>query len=79
MPVKRTAPNTRASDRKPGDIRCFSFCPGKDLGAYGEARMVADKPEYARVIRAHDWGAGRIPPCPRGYNYRVEDSGAVLK
>ena len=66
-----------------GDIGCFSFYPGKNLGAYGEAGMVVtDNPEYARMIRMlRDWGAERkYHHVLKGYNYRMEGiQGAVLR
>ena len=35
-----------------GDISCFSFYPGKNLGAYGEAgAVVTNNSEFARIIR----------------------------
>src|SRR6476646_2525607 len=42
-----------------GDLACFSFHPGKNLGAYGEGgAVVTDNPEHARIIRMYrDWGA----------------------
>jgi len=41
------------------DMACFSFYPGKNLGAYGEGGMITtDKPEYDRTLRMlRDWGA----------------------
>ena len=41
-----------------GDLGCFSFYPGKNLGAYGEGGLVTtNNPEYARTIRMlRDWG-----------------------
>ncbi|HEV2398627.1 MAG TPA: DegT/DnrJ/EryC1/StrS family aminotransferase, partial [Candidatus Sulfotelmatobacter sp.] len=41
-----------------GDIACFSFYPGKNLGAYGEGGAVTtSNSEYARTIRLlRDWG-----------------------
>jgi dTDP-4-amino-4,6-dideoxygalactose transaminase len=66
-----------------GDMGCFSFYPGKNLGAYGEAGMVVtDNPEYARTIRMlRDWGAERkYHHVLKGYNYRMEGiQGAVLR
>lgn len=66
-----------------GDIACFSFYPGKNLGAYGEAGMITTgNPEYARKIRMlRDWGAERkYHHVVKGYNYRMEGiQGAVLR
>src|SRR5213594_946762 len=41
-----------------GDLGCFSFYPGKNLGAYGEGGIVTtNNPEYASIIRMlRDWG-----------------------
>src|SRR5439155_22997515 len=41
-----------------GDLACFSFYPGKNLGAYGEGGIVmTNNPEYASIIRMlRDWG-----------------------
>ena len=66
-----------------GDMACFSFYPGKNLGAYGEGGMVVtDNPDYARKIRMlRDWGAEkRYHHELKGYNYRLEGiQGAVLR
>ena len=66
-----------------GDMGCFSFYPGKNLGAYGEGGMVVtDNPEYARKIRMlRDWGAEKkYQHVLKGYNYRLEGiQGAVLR
>jgi len=66
-----------------GDMGCFSFYPGKNLGAYGEGGMVVtDHPEYARTIRMlRDWGAeNKYQHVLKGYNYRLEGiQGAVLR
>jgi len=66
-----------------GDMGCFSFYPGKNLGAYGEGGMVVtDNPEYARKIRMlRDWGAEKkYQHVLKGYNYRLEGiQGAILR
>ena len=66
-----------------GDMACFSFYPGKNLGAYGEGGMVVtDSTEYARTIRMlRDWGAEqKFRHVLKGYNYRLEGlQGAVLR
>ena len=66
-----------------GDMGCFSFYPGKNLGAYGEGGMtVTHNPDYARTIRMlRDWGAERkYEHVLKGYNYRLEGiQGAVLR
>lgn len=66
-----------------GHLACFSFYPGKNLGAYGEGGMVLTSDEgWARKIRMlRDWGQDRkynhlLP----GYNYRMEGiQGAILR
>jgi dTDP-4-amino-4,6-dideoxygalactose transaminase len=66
-----------------GDMGCFSFYPGKNLGAYGEGGMVVtDDPEFARKIRMlRDWGAEKkYQHVLKGYNFRLEGiQGAVLR
>ena len=66
-----------------GDMGCFSFYPGKNLGAYGEGGMVVTaNDEYARKIRMlRDWGAEKkYQHVLKGYNYRLEGlQGAVLR
>lgn len=66
-----------------GDIGCFSFYPGKNLGAYGEGgAVVTANPEYNRTIRMlRDWGAEkRYHHVLKGYNYRLEGiQGAILR
>jgi len=66
-----------------GELACFSFYPGKNLGAYGEGGMVVtDNPEYASVIRKlRDWGQSRrYHHDMRGFNYRMDGiQGAILR
>lgn len=66
-----------------GHMACFSFYPGKNLGACGEGGMVVtNNPEYARTIRMlRDWGAEKkYHHVLKGYNYRMEGiQGAVLR
>ncbi len=65
-----------------GDLGCFSFYPGKNLGAYGEGGMVVtDNADYARTIRMlRDWGQDvRYHHVLKGFNYRMEGlQGAIL-
>jgi dTDP-4-amino-4,6-dideoxygalactose transaminase len=62
---------------------CFSFYPGKNLGAYGEGGAVTTgDSEVARRVRAlRDWGAERkYHHDLKGFNYRLEGmQGAILK
>jgi len=65
-----------------GVASCFSFYPGKNLGAYGEGGAVAtDDPHLAaRVRRLRDHGqTQRYEHAEIGYNARMEGiQGAVL-
>jgi dTDP-4-amino-4,6-dideoxygalactose transaminase len=66
-----------------GDMGCFSFYPGKNLGAYGEGGMVVtNKAGYTRTLRMlRDWGAEqKYHHVLKGYNFRLEGiQGAVLR
>lgn len=66
-----------------GDMACFSFYPGKNLGAAGEGGMVVTaSPESARTVRMlRDWGAEKkYHHVLKGYNFRMEGiQGAVLR
>ena len=66
-----------------GDLACFSFYPGKNLGAYGEAgAVVTNNAEYAQRMRVlRDQGQSRkYYHDELGYNYRLEGiQGAVLR
>jgi dTDP-4-amino-4,6-dideoxygalactose transaminase len=66
-----------------GDVGCFSFYPGKNLGAYGEGGMaVTANVEFLRTLRMlRDWGAEKkYEHVLKGYNYRLEGlQGAILR
>ena len=66
-----------------GDMGCFSFYPGKNLGAYGEGGAVTtNNAEYSRTVRMlRDWGQDRkYHHVLRGFNYRMEGfQGAILR
>jgi dTDP-4-amino-4,6-dideoxygalactose transaminase len=66
-----------------GDMGCFSFYPGKNLGAYGEGGIVVTNNEdYAKTMRMlRDWGQEKkYHHVLKGYNYRMEGvQGAVLR
>ena len=66
-----------------GDLSCFSFYPGKNLGACGEAGMITtNNKEYAEKIRSlRDWGQSqRYYHDFQGFNYRMEGlQGAILR
>lgn len=65
-----------------GDLGCFSFYPGKNLGAFGEGgAVVTDRPDLARrVSLLRDWGQeAKYKHVVAGYNYRMDGiQGAVL-
>lgn len=65
------------------DMACFSFYPGKNLGAYGEGgAVVTANAEWASLIRKmRDWGQSRryYHDLP-GFNNRLEGmQGAILR
>lgn len=66
-----------------GRAGCFSFYPGKNLGAYGEGGAVTTgDAEVARLVRMlRDWGAEqKYHHVLKGFNYRLEGvQGAVLR
>jgi dTDP-4-amino-4,6-dideoxygalactose transaminase len=66
-----------------GDIGCFSFYPGKNLGAFGEGGCVTtNNAELAKTVRLlRNWGEeSRYHHVLRGYNYRMEGlQGAILR
>lgn len=65
-----------------GIMGCFSFYPGKNLGAYGEGgAVVTNDPALDKTIRMlRDWGTEkRYHHDLKGFNYRMEGiQGAVL-
>jgi dTDP-4-amino-4,6-dideoxygalactose transaminase len=65
-----------------GDLACFSFYPGKNLGAYGEAgAVVTNNEQYVEPMKQwRDQGQSAKYLHERvGYNYRMEAiQGAVL-
>src|SRR5271165_4269523 len=65
-----------------GDLGCFSFYPGKNLGAYGEGgAVVTNHDGYAKTIgMLRDWGQScKYHHDLRGFNYRMEGmQGAIL-
>jgi len=65
-----------------GEMSCFSFYPGKNLGAYGEGGgLVTNNSDYAARAKAlRDHGSTkRYYHDEVGYNYRMEGiQGAVL-
>ena len=66
-----------------GDMGCFSFYPGKNLGAYGEGGIVVtSNAEYTKTIRMlRDWGQEKkYHHVLKGFNYRMEGlQGAILR
>lgn len=65
-----------------GHIGCFSFYPGKNLGACGEGGAVTtNDASFADAIRSlRDWGQqGRYNHVRHGFNYRMDGvQGAAL-
>ncbi len=62
---------------------CFSFYPGKNLGAYGEGGMVvtSNAAHAAKIRMLRDWGQEkRYHHVLKGFNYRMDGiQGAVLR
>ena len=82
-PRRRTARNTKAKpSARSAQISCFSFYPGKNLGAAGEGgALVTNNAAFAkraRSLREHG-STVRYYHDEVGFNYRMEGiQGAVL-
>ena len=64
-----------------GDISCFSFYPGKNLGAYGDGgAVVTDKEEYANTIKTlRNYGESKKYHHEAiGYNSRLDAIQAAI-
>lgn len=66
-----------------GHAGCFSFYPGKNLGAYGEGgAIVSNDPEIMKTVRMlRDWGqAKKYDHVLKGFNARLDEiQAAVLR
>ncbi|CAA7613654.1 Pleiotropic regulatory protein [Candidatus Terasakiella magnetica] len=66
-----------------GHVGCFSFYPGKNLGAYGEGgAIVSSDPEIMQTVRMlRDWGqAKKYDHVLKGFNARLDEiQAAVLR
>jgi dTDP-4-amino-4,6-dideoxygalactose transaminase len=66
-----------------GQMSCFSFYPGKNLGAYGEGgAVVTNDADLARKVRVmRNWGEERrYEHAVKGFNYRMDGiQGAILR
>ena len=75
MPPRRTGPSTGRKAGTLGFCGCFSFYPGKNLGAYGEAgAVVTDDEQVAdrlRPLRDHAQSR-RYHHSELGFNYRMD-------
>lgn len=64
-----------------GDIACFSFYPGKNLGAYGDAGAVVTNNEaYAEKVRLlRDCGrTSKYEHAEEGFNHRLDTMQAAI-
>ena len=84
LPGARRRVQGPAASAALGDVGCFSFYPGKNLGAYGEGGMVVTSNDgaCAKTIRMlRDWGQEKkYHHVLKGFNYRMEGiQGAILR
>ena len=81
-PARRTARRATASaPERAARIAAFSFYPGKNLGAAGDAgALVTDDDELAERARAlREHGAGReVPARARGFTARLDTIQAIV-
>ena len=82
MPAKRTAPSTKGGAvGSKGHAACFSFYPGKNLGAFGEAgAVVTNDPQIAakiKVLRDHGQET-KYHHSVVGWNGRMDGFQAVV-
>lgn len=64
-----------------GDLGCFSFYPGKNLGAYGEGGLVTTRHDgYAQtLLMLRDWGARqKYHHEIKGFNFRLDSLQAAI-
>ncbi|QPF86538.1 DegT/DnrJ/EryC1/StrS family aminotransferase [Bradyrhizobium genosp. L] len=64
-----------------GDLGCFSFYPGKNLGAYGEGGAVVCSNDHLaeRIAMLRDWGQqSKYNHVLPGYNYRMDGIQAAV-
>jgi len=64
-----------------GDIGCFSFYPGKNLGAFGDGGAITTGSEaYASTVRLlRDWGAEhKYRHVAKGFNFRLDEIQAAI-
>lgn len=80
------AHGARCNGRRAGSMGragCFSFYPGKNLGAFGEGgALTTDDDSLAEAARAmRDWGQkGKYNHVMPGFNYRMDGvQGAILR
>jgi dTDP-4-amino-4,6-dideoxygalactose transaminase len=64
-----------------GDVGCFSFYPGKNVGAYGDGGMIvtndSEKANVAKLLRNHGRRT-KYEHLVEGYNYRLDELQAAI-